>query len=430
MATAFRTLEGFWSTFLEEQWDKLPSVGADPFEQPLLSEEELFEVVVRKRDVLVGTGDNPGFRFFVDAAEQTDFAQLLPRREDGCLRGYSERMQAELEGAEYGFILSRYYDVDREHWCRVRDFFRGLFLHTGVPAGGAEADIFVGDYRKSGLALHKDSQHVFTWVVHGRKRMLLWPFETFAWHPRGGPENREVQLQLMKDYELYRDAALVLEGGPGSWLYWPSSYWHTPDSQRGLCATVALGVIPHVNAAVRLADTVLSAVSDGDATLLGPEHAAHVQPPHRTIVPTSVEAVLQLFLERCSPARIRDELERAWLCQRSAYGIAPLLPDLELELSPHDRVQLELPDALVWLAREDGVHVGVHGTVVTLDGRHPNLVELLLTLARGTSEVVETLCHRFAGDATVGDTVYELDTDDVFAILVFLAQHGALTVQR
>ena len=72
-----------------------------------------------------------------------------------------------------------------------------------------------------------------TFVLAGRKRLLVWPPGFFA-------EGRNNTL----DYERYRDEAVILEGrARRSALSAPPNYWHVADSEGGLALTLVLGYL-------------------------------------------------------------------------------------------------------------------------------------------------------------------------------------------
>jgi hypothetical protein len=62
--------------------------------------------------------------------------------------------------------------------------------------------------------------------------MRLWPYEVFKGQP--------IRMDLV-DYESYLDQSILIEGGPGDILYWPSSYWHVGESDGELNAASSLG---------------------------------------------------------------------------------------------------------------------------------------------------------------------------------------------
>jgi hypothetical protein len=89
-----------------------------------------------------------------------------------------------------------------------------------------DTDCFFGDYKETAAGLHKDNAAVISYVVHGTKTMLVWPFDYFA-------DKTDVQDAIRQkvrlgdvDFRPYVKDATELEDGPGDVMYRPSTYWH------------------------------------------------------------------------------------------------------------------------------------------------------------------------------------------------------------
>jgi hypothetical protein len=104
------------------------------------------------------------------------------------------------------------------------------------------------NHEVSFFRLHKDAEDVFTFVVEGHRRFLLWPFDTFAGTAGlSASEGRKSHLLFEVDYEAYRSQAVVLEATAGDLLYWPAEWWHVGESNGELSITLAVGVIHNAN---------------------------------------------------------------------------------------------------------------------------------------------------------------------------------------
>jgi hypothetical protein len=104
------------------------------------------------------------------------------------------------------------------------------------------------NHEVSFFRLHKDAEDVFTFVVTGRRRFLLWPFETFSGIAGlNASQSRTSHLLFEVDYDAYRSQAVVLEASAGDLLYWPAEWWHVGESNGELAVTLAVGIIHHAN---------------------------------------------------------------------------------------------------------------------------------------------------------------------------------------
>jgi len=104
------------------------------------------------------------------------------------------------------------------------------------------------NHKVSFFRLHKDVQDVFTFIISGWRRFLLWPFDTFS--TVAGMEahqSREPHLLVEVDHEAYRSQATVLEGTAGDLLYWPAEWWHVGESNGERAITLAVGTIHEAN---------------------------------------------------------------------------------------------------------------------------------------------------------------------------------------
>ncbi len=240
----FEVPANFWETFVRLHWNKEPVVLRNPFAARIATPEELYKGMARACDAYRRNGGALIRRVYIENTRvMTGVDDLLPRIEDSSLAGYTRRMSAHLEGRRFGVILNQYHRWDARHWLRVRDFLRGLFERVGLPPGGAMTDIFFGTYERTPFGIHKDTKHVFTWAIEGRKRVLLWPFETLRTRYRMDPSAHAGEVGIgTHDYSGIRDSAIVLEGSPGDLMYWPPSYWHIAEGVEGSSSPITLSL--------------------------------------------------------------------------------------------------------------------------------------------------------------------------------------------
>jgi hypothetical protein len=177
----------------------------------------------------------------------------LPRPEDGSLHPYLARLRRQIHGRRFGMQILTF-ETDWTMYQCFSPIADQLHEVMGMPAGGMDLVGFLGDYRRSPFGIHKDSQDVITFVVKGRKRMLVWPLEAFSDRPEVkqvgstlAGRGASIVLRDQADYSSAVRMATVLDGQPGDVMYWPASAWHIADVGRrdsGLSMTITLGVYP------------------------------------------------------------------------------------------------------------------------------------------------------------------------------------------
>ncbi len=169
----------------------------------------------------------------------------LPRADETSMAQYLARLDRRFAPNRFGV---QFRSMEREWimWSRFSAIARELQGLLKLGAGRMDLVGFLGNYRRTAFGVHKDSQHVFTFVVAGRKRMLLWPIEAFAGRSEvpDNPALKQAGLFALTKTEFARarKKAIVLEARPGDLMYWPPSYWHCADPTPGVGITVTLGV--------------------------------------------------------------------------------------------------------------------------------------------------------------------------------------------
>jgi hypothetical protein len=151
----------------------------------------------------------------------------LPRRSDSSLESYAGRLRG-AEAREFTLVFERAYAFSPILRQRAGAFVRPLYERVAMPAKEIDIDIFLGCYRHTPFGVHKDAASNFSFGIHGRKLMRVWPGDYFAEHMIVRDRRHERVRQA--HYEECRDSAHALELEPGDIAYWPSSYWHVGES--------------------------------------------------------------------------------------------------------------------------------------------------------------------------------------------------------
>jgi hypothetical protein len=239
-----------------------------------------------------------------------DLFRWMPRSRDAGLQGYLARVRAEAGQTDVALFASNFQvELGWVVFRRFCQFLEGLYQFTGLPALQVEADLFLGNYRRTTLGVHRDSAHVFCLAVEGRKRVRVWPAEAVSSiSPRTGPRS---YAHLLKN-------SLVLEGGSGDILYWPASYWHIAESDGRPGSSLSL--------AFYYGDEASGAASDAFATW-----AAEVLGNCGVLesLPFSVSRVAAPLVSAAARAQrsarpLAEALLRSWMARISGYGFARL----------------------------------------------------------------------------------------------------------
>ncbi len=223
--------ESFWKGFVDSFWEKQPTTFSYPAAQPLMTEAEALRIYLALA-VKLRRGQGADIAFYIESGMlSTDIGQYLPIAADRSLEEYRQRVLKRTAGRPFALITNAVRAESPAHRQRLRAFTRGLLALVGKNVGRVGADIFLSNTPKTAFGVHRDSASNFSYIVSGKKRMLVWPREVFANRAdqRCDGPNSNIFLDGI-DYDAYRDRATVLEGSAGEMLYWPSSYWHVAES--------------------------------------------------------------------------------------------------------------------------------------------------------------------------------------------------------
>lgn len=211
--------------FWNESFGRFPAVFHQPLAKALVFESELLHCV---RACFY-----PGADGKVDSGSRIwksgqligkDWHLYLPDAQHRSVEAYIAAMHSQGRRDLCISAWKPHYAADHL-FDRIVEFTKPITDQYGLPAGGIGSDIFLGDYSLTPGGVHIDGTDVFSFVVSGRKKMLLWPFEVFARHTKisqGG--NYDILSGI--DYRDYLEEAIVLTGEVGDIMYWPHSYWH------------------------------------------------------------------------------------------------------------------------------------------------------------------------------------------------------------
>jgi len=221
----------FWPQFALQFWERRPTTLRYPAAAPLMTPDEALTIFKDLAEQFRAGQDADIDLYVENGLLKAGVGRLLPAGADRELAAYQDRVTDQLGGRRFSLVTNSVRSQSREHFSRVKAFTRGLFKLIGKDAGWLGADIFLSNTLQTAFGVHRDSSSNFSYIVSGRKRMLVWPQKVFADRRDircAGPK-KNVFLDNL-DYEAYRQRATVLDGGAGEMLYWPASYWHVAES--------------------------------------------------------------------------------------------------------------------------------------------------------------------------------------------------------
>ncbi|MEV0381659.1 hypothetical protein [Nonomuraea sp. NPDC050643] len=218
-------------------WETRPQVVGH---EPLCAEEEAFALACLASARRASLRDPQDVRVFTDdkIVNPTRVDPYLPSLEhDTGFAGYARRLRS--QAGSFALTINSLQQFDWGFWRTLRRHTDPVLAATGAwSAGGVDCHLIASVYGTAPTLIHKDTAGVFTYVLHGFKRYYTWPYEVFA--GQAGPEalQRQVNLPHHLRYQDHLDTATVVEGGPGTVLYWPSDRWHCATSDGDLAVSV------------------------------------------------------------------------------------------------------------------------------------------------------------------------------------------------
>ncbi len=373
----------FWRGFVADHWERRPTVIDRCAVESITSVGALFPAVVAAADLVRASGPahqqpiaRSQLRVNIEhAAQMTDLDRHLPDRADGSLAGYVDRMRDQLRGRRFELVCHDIQVHDPITWTRARTFLEGLYAHVGLPADKAEAVLFLRDHDRTSFGVHRDDASVFMFVIAGRKRLLTWPPERFPGRP---------STVSTLAYESDRADATVLEAGPGDVLYWPSSHWHVAESDRGLSASVSLGLRLHHRP---LVDVVRHAVAQagaagGDAVVDTYQLDAGGPQPQAGAMAEPIVDALAALRSTLDSGSLERALRLAWIDRLTGSGFAAVPPRLPpVDIGDDDVVAGS--ERIVWLPW------GLNRVVCSVAGHH-----VVGPMASGTPTLLARLNDR------------------------------------
>lgn len=339
----------FWQDFIDNYWEKKPTVIKQPFARMLASSEELFQALVTASDYFRAGDRNANMRFHRNhALMMADVGKHIPFAEDGSIQGYAERLVKRMDCEKFDVMINHLQIHNADLWLRLREFFRPVYENVKFLPNNTEVVLFLRNYKATARGLHKDSASVFLFVIEGTKKIITWPNDYFK-------EKPEIWETL--DYDQHMDNAVVLEGEPGDIIYWPASYWHVGESEDQLSLSLSVGLHMKYKPTETLLEQIAQAVESQFMALDVDHYPFDPNNPQQSadILPRTLDAVNQTLKEMESSQTLAQSLKLAWLKRVTSYSFPKVpLPLPERKLADQEIICGQKHYPIIWTEWSDG----------------------------------------------------------------------------
>lgn len=369
---------------------------------PLADAASVFHWLLAASELLRAGDSRLRFRLFQGGEQQQATPALYPSAKDGSIAGYLRRIGGDARNT--GFVLNNFQAAHPDLWRLAQS----LLARLQLSAASAVFDLFAGDYKEGFFGVHKDDQDVVTFVLEGKKRFLLWPYETFADDPAVA-HGSELSVAFLRgvDPARYRDQAIVLEGEPGDILYWPAEYWHVAESDGGITATFALGLFVDSSPFRFVERAVCELGREGRSPGETAWPAGSSAGSDATSFLSRMQSDMRSALETDA---VRARVEEKLIAHATSFGYLAL-PDPGPDDGGVDRdshVRMPVPAALAWSRSEGAAGTELLWSVGGAVFRYPYvaaIVRLFERLAMGRALHVGRLLGDLEGDEITGEAL-------------------------
>lgn len=258
---------------------------------------------------------------------------------------------------------------------RIRQFLNGLYEFAGGPASLAEVGLFLGNYLRTPAGVHRDSAHIFCFVVEGRKRVRVWRSNAMkSRSPRKGPT----------PYDDYNAESVCLDGLPGDILSWPSSYWHVAESAGWPGSSLSLALYYGNPLTLAMLHNLHAWAGD----IAGDSEPMNSLPFSRQVPSQLVHTARRAEKD---PMRLSHRLVRFWMERITGYGFARLprmRPSVRLRVGQVVCADPASPILFTKFGRD--LVIAVNGRSLTVS-YHRDVVKLVRSLTHGRPYVIGSL---------------------------------------
>ena len=399
---SFHLPTGFWKSFAQDVWRRQPRVFKNVYAGRLfVTPQELFDIAaVQTESFARSAGTRSDFSSHISLGKTmviNDSARLMPSAGDGSFEGWLARVRPEVGGQGVMYYMNSTQRRSPLLYQRYREFSDGMFAQIGLPSWKINTDMFVGDYPETSFGVHKDVTDNFHFIALGRKRMLLWPYESLLRYVQEGLDVTQLEFSLqLRGIKEIREQAIVLEGEPGDLLYWPGHFWHCAESTGGLVASSSCYIdflsSPLTEAFHGLVDEKLQPVREAyPFTPYAPERRQQLAEALPERLRDITRQVSQGF-RQLAEGGLERELEFTWLRYVSSGGFKSVPPPEPHPVLDEARAMKLVPESnLVWRELPGGELGCAANGLVRAFPRSAGLVETLQRLSGGGAHRVGAL---------------------------------------
>lgn len=383
----------FWKIFVDKHWKKHPAVFSNACQFSPQAEKLVYEGLLHASNMFCND-IHAAIRFYIEHSSlRADVCKYLPSEADGSITGYIERIRHKVKHRDFALVINYFQVHQPQLWLDLRRFFWEFYRIVGIPEDTLFA-LFIGDYTKTPFGIHTDLDNTFYFIVKGKKRFYLWPYEFAKQHNAPWPRSF---AGGSTDYSRYLDQAITIEGKAGDLLYLPSKSWHVAESDHGDSVALSIGIPKMGNSFVR---EVLTKKTEQIA--LDPDERMHfVSLPSKAgqdnsafILPDSIEKTKEIY-----DRNILDEiLQEEWLNRISSLGYRNVpAPRPWINLSPSDWITASV-GALIYHQQEEEILCSAHGHSFRIP-YHPKLLTLLQFIGKGGRWQVTELLNQYSDNS-------------------------------
>lgn len=347
-------IEHNWDSFTRDVWGHQPAVF-DVVPQSLkLDADELFDTVIAATDDQ-GPGLNPAAKFYIDqTAQLVDIDRYTPKRTDGSLKGYFDRIAELTQGHSYLLVINHLNVFNQRLWSNAAHFLSGLYERTNkLPFGLVDIDVFLGEYPCTPFGVHYDGATNFMTVPYGTKRMIVWP------------DNSSAPVST-RNYEDSRADGIWLDCDSTQMIYWPGFRRHVGEARNGPSASVNLAYYMETRYLDELFDLLERELTTRYPILCsGGELDASDDSP--TAMPPLMEEIRAVLPAITGSMQFATQVKRRWLQKYTGYGftrVAPLTAASGMPLSTASRLEVRHPNRIVWDVEHNILAANGHSRVL------------------------------------------------------------------
>jgi ribosomal protein L16 Arg81 hydroxylase len=389
----------FWKMFVDKYWKKHPAVFSNICQFSPQVERQVYEGLLNASNMFCD-GIHAAIRFYIEHSSlRADLYKYLPLKADGSITEYIERIRHKVNHRDFALVVNNFQVHQPQLWLDLRRFFLEFYRIVGIPEDTLFA-LFIGDYTKTPFGIHTDLDNTFYFIVKGKKRFYLWPYEFAKQHNAPWPQSF---AGGSTDYSRYLDQAITIEGKAGDLLYLPSKSWHVAESDPGDSAALSIGIPKMGNSFVR--EVLTKRIEE--ITLNPTERMHPVSLPSKVgqddsifILPDSIEKTKETYNRTVLDKILLEE----WLNRISSLGYRNVpAPCLWTNLSSSDWITAS-PGVLIYLRQEEEILCSAHGHFFRIP-YHPKLFELLQSIGKGGRWQVTELLNQYSDNSSMTEQI-------------------------